>query len=103
MKKKVSLILWLFCIATYIFNIVLVCVNGATLINSILAWCCCILLTISIILLEIKNNRLKETREKELKEWKKIVNFFLELKQENEDQKEQKTENKGVIYEKENI
>lgn len=96
MKKKVSLILWLVCIAIYILNIVIICLNGATLANNILAWVCSIMLAINIILLECWNNHLLKARKNDLLWWSKILEFVSDTKQELEDQTEQKTENKEV-------
>ena len=37
-KKHILLILWGFCIALYIANIIIVCVTGGSLFNNIIAW-----------------------------------------------------------------
>ena len=94
--KRINLILWLFCIATYIFNIVVVCICGATVTNNILAWCLCIFLVIVIILLEKRYEQLYKSRSKEYQWCVKMLKLIAETKQEFEDQKEQKTENKEV-------
>lgn len=96
MKKKINLILWLFCIATYIFNIVAVCIYGATITNNILAWCLCIFLVIVIILLDKRYEHLYKSRSIEYQWCVKMLKWLTETKQEFEDQKEQKTENKEV-------
>lgn len=90
MKKKVSLILWLVCIATYILNIVIICVFGATLINNILAWVCSIMLAITIILLQCRIEQLSEARKNDLRWVAQTLEFISKAKQENEDQTEQK-------------
>ena len=41
-------ILWLIPLAIYIFEIVMVCTNGATMVSNICAWACCIVLLLQI-------------------------------------------------------
>lgn len=53
-------ILWAVCIAIYILNIGIVAINGGTLINNIVAWACCIMLTITIICIVKSSNLYKE-------------------------------------------
>lgn len=55
MKK--TWILWAVCISIYILNIGIVAINGGTLINNIVAWVCCIILTISLILKDRLNGK----------------------------------------------
>ena len=54
MKK--TWILWAVYITAYILNIVLIAVTGADLVNNIIAWSVCIMLTISIIIITKSNN-----------------------------------------------
>lgn len=96
MKKKVSLILWLVCIAIYILNIILVYTLGSTLINNILAWGCCINLAITIMLLQCRIEQLSEARKNDLRWVAQTLEFISKIKKELEDQTEQKTENKEV-------
>ena len=39
-------LMWSLPIIMYIMSIVLVCINGTTLLNTIMAWICCIILVI---------------------------------------------------------
>lgn len=96
MKKKVSLILWLVCIATYIFNIVIVYMKGATLVNNIIGWYCSIIMAITIILLQCRIEQLSEARKNDLRWVAQMLEFISKTKKELEDQTEQKTENKEV-------
>lgn len=49
--------LWAVLIAIYILNIGIVAINGGTLINNIVAWACCIVLTISLMLKDKLNKQ----------------------------------------------
>lgn len=51
--KKFNITLWIICIAVYIFNIVLIAIQGATVSNNIIAWIICIFLALCIIFDEI--------------------------------------------------
>lgn len=55
MKK--TWILWAVCISMYILNIGIVAITGGTLINNIVAWACCIVLTISLMLKDKLNKQ----------------------------------------------
>lgn len=63
--NKFSLILWIVCMVSYIANIVIICVNGPTLANNILAWCCSIILAITNFLLTSYLKKLKNKGENE--------------------------------------
>ena len=41
-------LIWLLPLSIYIFEIVSVCINGATLVNNICAWVCCLALFLQI-------------------------------------------------------
>ena len=58
--------LWLLPLAIYIFEIVWVCIKGATLVNSICAWASCIVLLLQIAIPSVarlykSEKKLKET------------------------------------------
>lgn len=54
-------ILWAVCIAMYIFNIVLIAITGADLVNNIVAWSMCIMLAITIIIINKSSDLDRET------------------------------------------
>lgn len=60
MKNK-TWILWAVCIAMYIFNIVLIAITGADLFNNIVAWSVCLMLAITIIVIDKSSNLDRET------------------------------------------
>lgn len=70
MKRK-EILIWLIPIVSYIVNIIIVAVYGGTTENNIIAWVCCIVLGVVIILdqyskenmIKFYNNIVKEERE----------------------------------------
>lgn len=73
--------LWALYITAYILNIVLIAVTGADLVNNIVAWTCCIILTISLILKDKLNERHEKLATEQFANYRKmrIVYTFLTL------------------------
>ena len=70
-------LIWLLPLSIYIFEIVFVCINGATLINNICAWVCCFVLflqtaipcIIRVCKSEIKYKQAKEELDERIKQF----------------------------------
>lgn len=60
MKNK-TWYLWGICIAMYILNIVIVAITGADLVNNIVAWSMCIMLAITIIIINKSSDLDRDT------------------------------------------
>lgn len=54
-------ILWIICIATYIFNIVVTVICGADIFSEIVAWSVCLMLAITILLIDKSSDLDRET------------------------------------------
>lgn len=71
MKK--SIIFFIICTLFYIANIVIICVFGASLVNNIMGWVCCIILAIGNLLLEFLLGQRCELLKKDRDFWIKVA------------------------------
>lgn len=70
MKK--SIIFFIISTLFYISNIVIICVFGASLVNNIMGWVCCIILAIGNLLLEFLLGTRCESLKKDREFWMKV-------------------------------